>query len=193
MATCAAISATSEAVLGLLRSAAAGSEFAGAAFAHYSHQQFEDPMADGISLHLYRVTIGSGRNQQPRLGLDGLRYRPSLPVDLHYLLTAWAATPMRQQRMLGWALRVIEDTSVLPSGVLNHHGPEGDVFAAAESVEVVWENLAVENWFSIWHGLRSKQPSATYVARMVMLDSDIAIGEYPDVQTRELVMADGTP
>jgi hypothetical protein len=189
MAAYAAISATSQAVLGLLQSAAVGSEFSGSAFAHYHVKHLEQPMAEGVSLHLYRMTIGAGRNQPPRLGLDGIRYKPPLPVDLHYLLTAWAGDPIKQQRLLGWAVRVLEDTPILPAGVLNQHAPEPDVFRSEESVELVWESLSLADWFSLWDGLRTKQPSATYVARMVMLDSDVPLGEYPDVQAREFGMA----
>jgi hypothetical protein len=192
MAAYPAIAATSQAVLGLLDGASVGSEFAGIAFAHYHVKQLEDPMTEGISLVLYRITIGAGRNRAVRIGLDGIRYRPGLPLDLHYLVTAWAPDPIRQQRMLAWAVRVLEDTPILPAGVLNQQAPEPAVFGPEESVELVWEALSLQDTFDLWQGLRTKQPSATYVARMVVIDSDVSIHEYPDVQTRELDLAEAT-
>jgi hypothetical protein len=192
MATYPAIAATSQAILGLLEGAAAGSEFAAVEFAHYHAEQLDDPMPEGLALVLYRVSIGAGRNRPIRIGLDGIRYRPGLPLDLHYLMTAWANDAVRQQRMLGWAIRVLEDTPVLPAGVLNQHPPERAVFGPEESVELVWEALTLQDTFDLWQGLRIKEAAATYVARMVVLDSDVSIDEYPDVQTRELELTETT-
>lgn len=182
-----AISATSEAVLGLLQSAAVGGEFDGVEFAHYQSGDLASPMSEGISLYLYRITVNANRNLPTRLGLDGLRYRPPLPVDLHFLVTAWAETAVRQQRLLGFAIRTLEDTPILPAGVLNQHSPEPDVFRATETVELVFESVTVQDVAYIWDVAQSKeQPSATYVARMVAIESRVAVDEAGLVQTRAL-------
>ncbi len=55
-------------------------------------------MNQGISLVLYRVNVSANRNLPPRRGLDGKRYRPPLPLDLHYLVIAWADDTIKQQR-----------------------------------------------------------------------------------------------
>jgi hypothetical protein len=194
MATYPAIAATSEAVLGLLQSAAVGGEFDGVAFAHYQSGDFESPMADGISLYLYRVTVSSNRNLPPQLGPDGRRYRPPIPLDVHYLVTAWAETAVRQQRMLGFAIRTLEDTPILPAGVLNQHSPEPNVFRPEETVELVYESLTVQDVGYIWDVAQTKeQPSAPYVARMVEIESPVEIDEGTLVQTRELQYAQGVP
>jgi hypothetical protein len=195
MATYPAIAATSEAVLGLLQSAAVGSEFDGVTFAHYQSGSFESPMDNGISLYLYRVTVNANRNLPARLAQDGRRYRPPIPLDVHFLVTAWAETAIRQQRMLGFAIRTIEDTPILPAGVLNQHSPEPNVFRPEESVELVFEIVTVQDIGYIWDVAQTKeQPSATYVARMVTIDSTVAIDEAEPVQTRELEFAQaGSP
>ena len=109
-----------------------------------------------------------------------------MPVDLRYLLTSWARDAARQQRLLGWAIRTIEDTAVLPSGVLNQHGPEPDIFRAGETVDLVMESLATQDLAAIWDvGKPNIQPSVAYLARMVVLESRIEIAEYERVQTRE--------
>jgi hypothetical protein len=195
MATYPAIAATSDAVLGLLQSAAVGTEFDGVAFAHYQSGDFESPMSDGVSLYLYRVTVSSNRNLPPQLGPDGRRYRPPIPLDVHFLVTAWAETAVRQQRMLGFAIRTLEDTPILPAGVLNQHSPEPNVFRPEETVELVYESLTVQDVGYIWDVAQTKeQPSAPYVARMVEIESPVALDEGGLVQTRELQFAQaGSP
>lgn len=182
-----AIAATSEAVLGLLEGAAAGTEFAGARFEHYGTKELNDPMSDGVSLWLYRVTVNTVlRSRPPRMDADGVRYKPSLPLDLHYMLVAWGS-PLKQQRLLGWCARVIEDTPILPVGLLNHYGPERDVFAPDETVELVWEPLSQQDLYDIWDVAKEHaQPAIPYVARMVLVDSLVTLDDYALVQTRDL-------
>jgi hypothetical protein len=185
MAGFSAISATSEAVLGLLQSASVGGEFDGVEFAHYQSTDLGSPMTDGLSLYLYRITVNANRNLPPQLRADGVRYRPPLPLDLHYLVTAWAETAPRQQRMLGFAIRTLEDTPILPAGVLNQHSPEPDVFRSHETVELVFESVSVQDYSDIWDVAQTKeQPSATYVARMVEIESDVSLDGGGLVQTR---------
>jgi hypothetical protein len=196
MASYPAIAATSEAILGVLQRSAAGSEFAGASFDHYQAAGFESPMTFGVSLYLYRVTVSANRNLPPRTGPDGRRRRPPLPLDLHYLITAWAGDAIRQQRLLGFAVRSLEDTPILPAGILNQHGPEPDVFRPEETVELVWEAVAVQDLSDVWNIAQTKeQPSATYAARMVEIESTAALEDdapvqTAPVQTRELAFAE---
>ena len=181
-----AIAATNEALLGLLESAAAGTEFAGTRFDHYGAKDLNDPMSDGVSLWLYRVTVDTiRRNLPPRLAPDGTRYKPSLPLDLHYLLVAWGS-PLKQQRLLGWCARVIEDSPIVPAGLLNHYGPER-VFGPDEAVELAWEPLSQQDVYDIWDVAKEHaQPAIPYVARAVEIESTVPLHEYALVQTREL-------
>lgn len=190
MATYPAIAATSEAVLGLLQSAAIGGEFEGVEFAHYQAGDLASPMTEGVSLYLYRVTVSGNRNLPPQRGPDGRRYRPPIPLDLHFLVTAWAETAIRQQRMLGFAIRTLEDTPILPAGVLNQHSPEPNVFRPEETVELVYESVSVQDFGYIWDVAQTKeQPSATYVARMVEIESLVSVDDAGPVQTRVLEYA----
>ena len=189
MATYPAIAATSEAILGLLRNAAVGSEFAGVSFEHYQATNLQSPMSEGISLYLYRVTVSANRNRPARTGRDGRRYGPPLPLDLHYLTIPWAGDAIKQQRLLGFAVRVLEDTPILPAGVLNQHGPEPDVFRPEETVELVYELVSMQDLSEVWKVSQSKeQPAATYVARMVEIESERPVEEAGLVQTRELAL-----
>lgn len=193
MATYQAIGATSQAVLGLLTSAAASpnAEFAGVPIQLYRGEDLQKPMSEGISLYLHRVVVSTEhRNRLPRVGPDGTRRRPALPLDLHYLLTAWAPDAVRQQRMLGWAIRVLADTPTLPAGLLNHWGPEHDVFLPDETVEVLLEPLTVQDMSYVREVIGGRgEVSATLVARVIELESLDPSPIGPLVQTRDFELA----
>jgi Pvc16 N-terminal domain len=182
-----ALAGTSQAILDLLQGASAETEFAGVTFAHYHGSNLEKPMSEGVSLWLYRVTVNPARNLPPRIEPDGTRRPAALPLDLHYLLSAWAVDPIQEQRLFGWAVRTIEDTPLLPAGVLNRHLAEPGVFRPDESVELAWQPLSLSECLDLWDGVRLKmRPSASYLARIVALESSAEAFEHPDVQTREL-------
>ena len=185
-----AIAAVGKAILALLAAARPTPEFAGAEFELYQGRNFGSPMEEGISLYLHRVTPGSNtRNLPPRQTTDGRRFRPSVQVDLHYLLMPWARDAFKQHRLLGWAMRVLEDTRVLHASLLNQHGPEPDLFAEHECVDVIMETLAIQDIGSILEVTKPNiQVAVPYVVRMVALDSDIELVEAELVQTREFGM-----
>jgi hypothetical protein len=193
VATYHAIAAIGESLVDLLRDASRQTtEFSQIAVELYQAGDLQQPaIKDGVSLYLYRVAVnGTRRNRSPRVGRDGRRYRPSLPLDLHYLLTPWAESAGRQQRLLGWCMRQLEDASILPAGLLNHHGPEHGTFDPAETVELICEPLTLEDMGNIWEAFKTNlQLSAAYVARMVAIDSDQPLPDAPVVQTRVLQAA----
>jgi hypothetical protein len=192
MARYPAIAAMSEAVLGLLRTASIGAEFDGVEFAHYGSANFQSPMSLGLSLYLYRLSVSLTRNLAWRTSADGVRSQPPVPLDAHFLLTAWADDPIKQQRMLGFAIRTLEDTPILPAGVLNQHSPEPDVFRPDETVELVFEAVSVQDASYIWEVAQSKeQPSATYVARMIEIESSVTADDAPSVETRRFALSTG--
>jgi hypothetical protein len=196
MATHRAIAAVGGALLRLLEDACPRADFPTAEFSLIQAGQIKAaPMKEGVSLLLYRVAInGAGRNRAVRVRQDGTRYRPSLPVDLYYLLTPWAESAFKQHRLLGWAMRTLEDTPILPAGLLNQHGPEHDTFGPTETVEIVTEPITVIDLANVWEALEADwQVSVAYVARLVAIDSDLDLVEGPRVQTRELDVTGGPP
>jgi hypothetical protein len=158
-------------------------------FEHYQATNLQSPMSEGVSLYLYRVTVSANRNLPARTGRDGRRYGPPLPLDLHYLVIPWAGDAIKQQRLLGFAARVLENTPILPAGVLNQHGPEPDVFRPDETVELVYELVSMQDLSEVWKVAQTKeQPAATYVARMVEIESERPVEDIGFVQTRELAL-----
>ena len=192
MASFHGIAVTALALRGLLTNACprdARYGFPGAEFRLVTAADLQPPakLATGVSIYLHRVAFNtSRRNLPPRTALDGTRYLPPVPVDLHFLVTAWGRSPEEQHSLLGWAIRTLQDTPVLPAGLLNRFaGDWGEVFHSNESVEIVGEILSLQDMLNIWEVAKhNEQPSVSYVARMVFLDSEIELTESAPVQTR---------
>jgi hypothetical protein len=187
MGTFQAIAATGQAMLGLLSDAIPRDQFPNAQFELYQMSNFQQPMEEGISLFLYRIAPNtSRRNLPPTTGPDGRRFRPPIPVDLYYIATAWAPTAVRQQRLLGWAIRMFEDVPVLPTGLLNNYGPEPEIFKQGETVEIILDQLTLQDLNNFWGVSKaSLQLSVGYIARMLHIQSSMPMTEYAEVQTRE--------
>ena len=189
MARYQAIAATGEAIIGLLRDACARSEFDGALFDLYQPKDFGSPMDEGVSLYLYRVAINtSRRNLPPTIGPDGKRYRPPIPLDFHYVMTAWAKTAARQQRLLGWAVRALHDVPVLPASFLSAYAPEPNVFRPGEAVELIFDSLSLQDMNNLWGTAKIGPPlSVAYLARLIAIESEVELADDgPPVQTRAL-------
>lgn len=187
MAKAQAIAVVGQAVLGMLADNIPQTEFTNARFELYQTSNFTSPMEEGISLFLYRVEINSSlRNLPSRTGLDGISRRPPLPLDLYYLLTVWAKDVVKQQRILGWAMRTLEDAPVLSASRLNNFGPESDVFQPNEKIELIYQSLSLQDLSNLWSAFKVSLPmSVAYIARVVGIDSTISTEETTAVQTRQ--------
>jgi Pvc16 N-terminal domain len=197
MATYHAIAVTAHAIRGLLANSCSDPAFSGAQFRLYQAANFQSqPLMDfGVSIYLYRVAFNSSRRSMPpRTDLRGICFKPPVPLDFYFLLTAWAKSADLQLALLGWAVRTIEDTPVLPAGFLNQFagsvqtasGSERlDVFSANEGVELVGDSLSLQDAMNVWEiAKHNQQPSVPYIARSVLIDSNLVIEEGPPVQTR---------
>lgn len=192
MAKAQAIAVAGQAVLGLLADNIPKSEFTNARFELYQTANFAPPsMEEGISLFLYRVEINSAlRNLPAKTGLDGITRRPPLPLDLYYLLTVWAKDAVKQQRILGWAMRTLEDAPVLSAARLNHFGTETDVFQPGETVEIIFNSLSLQDLSNLWSAFKISVPmSVAYIARVIGIDSTIPAEDSAPVQTRQIDFA----
>jgi len=195
LATYDGIAAVSRAMIGLLEDArdTFAHQSSALGFKLYHASDFDAPMADhalaggfGISLCLYRVAInGSMRNAPRKVEPDGKSYRAPLPLDLYYLLTAWANDVEMEQRLLGWAMRTLHDTPVLPAALINEHTPGSPAFGPSETVEITLDTLSFQDMATIWDKLKPKmQTSVFYIARMVLIESTRALVQAGPVQTR---------
>jgi hypothetical protein len=190
MASYRAIEAVSQAMIGVLKAALLPPEFSTLEIKLYRPADFGDnPPNPGISLYLYRISVNTIKRTLPRpVDQNGYRHRPALPVDLHYLLTPWSGSAEAQQILLGWSMRVLEDTPLLSSELLNP-----DVFLPDENVEIVSEPLPLQEIINIWDAFKPNfQISAAYSVRMVPIDSLIVESEGTPVQTRVFTAGKGS-
>lgn len=181
MAHYAAIRAVGESVLALMREACPAAELQlGASPAFQlaslgSLTEGQTPPAEGFYLVLWRVGIGgSPRNLPPRRARDGRLYKPSLPVDLYFLMLPVAGAADKQTQMLGWALAFLHQLPTLSGEVINRYTQGSPaVFQPEETVELIADPLSTVDYLSLWDRVKSGfQAGMTYVARMVLLDID---------------------
>lgn len=188
MASFQAIAAVSATLLGLLRDSYPRDEFGSSLpFELYQARNFDDPMREGIAISLWRATPnGSRRNFPTRTDAHGRRFRGSLPIDLYYLIVPFAEQAERQQRLLGWVLRAMHELGPMAPTHLNHYLAESEVFTEAESLDAIPEALSVADYLTLWDRLKRLPPAATYVVRLLLIDSDKSLDEYPLVEERNL-------
>jgi hypothetical protein len=183
-----AITAVSQAMLYLLESQYRADDFDGnpLQFEIYLARDFSRPVSAGVSLFLYRVLPnGAHRQPQGRVAPNGQRYRSQLPLDLHFLLTAWAEDPSLQHTLIGWMMRVLDDTPILPVGILDAVAP--GVFRPDETVEISLAEIATEDLLRLWETLTENRYylSVPYVARNIWLESEQLLPGQGMVQERD--------
>lgn len=186
MATFRAFESVSQAVIDLLRDHYDPDAFnQELEFRVYTAHSFAQPMNAGVSLFAFRVLPNAVHRTPPgRMGPDGRRQRSQLPLDLHFILTAWSRDGSAQQAIAAWMMRVLEDYPVLPAGLLNRRTRA--VFRPEETAEVVPAELATEDLLHLWEllGANSYQLSVPYIARNVRIDSELPTPDSPPMQER---------
>lgn len=151
-------------------------------FEVYQGKDFSSPMDAGVSVFVYQVEVNKVQRTLPPAEPG---YRRPLPIDIWLLLTAWAQDSSIEHDILGWTMRTIDDSPILPSGLLNAAIP--GVFSPEETVELAPADLTNEEVFSLWQVLpNSLQLSVPYVARVVRLESSVSVPQGPPVLRREL-------
>jgi|CZKM01.1.fsa_nt_gi hypothetical protein len=177
MATRRAIAAIGKSIVGLLGEECPKAEFPSATFKLCQPSAFRRPkgLRFGISLCLYRVSFDTAqRNPPTRVTASAEpRQRPSLPLNLHFLLSSWATIPERQYDLRGWAMCVLDENPVFSAGLLNRFaGGTSEVFGQQENVEVVPANLDIEQMKAVSELVQIRQqPSIAYVARPVAIQN----------------------
>lgn len=121
-----------------------------------------------LSLYLYRVVA----NKNMRAAWSAVGHsedRAILPLDLHYLLTAWAANAEYEQRLLGKAITCLETTPVLTGPLLD---PAGD-WAVGQSIQLVMDERPTEEIMRIFDSLPGNYKlSVPYIARIARISGE---------------------
>lgn len=182
------IKAVSDVVIGVLRSNYSPEDFNSTelAFNVFLASNFKTGMEAGVSLFMYRVLInGTQRTPSQKPMPDGRRFQTQLPLDLHFILTAWGKDPSMSHSITGWMMRVMEDNPVIPAGFLQNIAP--GVFGEHETVEISPAEFSTEDLLRLWEvtAQNNYQLSVPYVARNVRIDSTRLVSSGAPIQERE--------
>jgi hypothetical protein len=127
--------------------------------------------AHALTIMLYRVDL----NKTVRAGWSAVgsqNGRAHLPVDLHYLLTAWGDNAEFEHRIIGRTLQCLESAPVLSGPLLHASGG----WAENEAVQLVIDEMSTEAVMRTFDSLpHDYKLSVPYVARVVRLDSRTAL------------------
>lgn len=127
-------------------------------------ESLRDPLKPNITIFLYRIAVNPQlRNDPRRVKPDGTVVRQPLPLELSFLVTAWAKDTRDELKIIGRILQVLYEKSELGPADLVGTSWEKD-----DTVQLVLESLPLEDHYRIWDA--NEVPyrlSLTYVARVV--------------------------
>ncbi|MES1971205.1 MAG: DUF4255 domain-containing protein [Pseudomonadota bacterium] len=140
---------------------------------------------DGFAILMWRVAINTQRRARgPRTDIFGRRFKPSLPIDISFLVIPIASAVEKQLRMLGWVMRALEDAGAITAAQLNDYLAEDGIFTVDEDIDLVCDPLNVVDQLSMWDRIRKHPLFANYLVRMVMLDSTQSLDDSGTVLER---------
>jgi len=127
-------------------------------------EALREPAKPTISVFLYRIAVNPAmRNDPRRLRPDGTIVRQPLPLELSFLITAWAKETRDELRIIGRILQVLYEHAELGAADL-----VGTSWEKNDSVQLVLESLPLEDHYRIWDA--NDVPyrlSLTYLARVI--------------------------
>jgi hypothetical protein len=122
-----------------------------------------------LSIFLYRIDF----NKMMRAAWSAVGSQNGvahLPLDLHFLLTAWADNAEFEHRILGKALQCLETTPILSGPLL--YPSLFTSWAPNESIQIVLEEISTEALMRTFDSLPTDyRLSVPYIARITRLDS----------------------
>jgi len=129
----------------------------------------------GLSILLYRVDFDKAMRAS-WAAVSSEDGRAHLPLDLHYLLTAWGDNAEHEHRVVGRTMQILERPGGLSGPLLQ---PGGD-WTAGESVQLYLEDMPTEDLMRTFDSLRCEfRLSIPYIARVVVVSSLDAVPAPP--------------
>jgi hypothetical protein len=144
-------------------------------------EALRDPAKPNITVFLYRIAVNQTmRNDPRRLRPDGILVRQPLPLELSFLVTAWAKDTRDELRITGRILQVLYEHAELgPADLV------GTSWEPNDSVQLILESLPLEDHYRIWDA--NDVPyrlSLTYQARVVGISPADGVKPVPIVDAR---------
>jgi hypothetical protein len=159
-----------------------------------------------LNLFLYQVTANAGwRNAgMPSRDSRGARIsNPPLALDLHYLLTAYGASDLNAEVLLGYAMQLLHENPVLTRQQLRTAlGPQPpvdgqllsgpfknlsavDLADQIELLKITPVYLGTEDLSKLWTAMQARyRPSMAYLVSVVLIQSEARTTVAPPVLKR---------
>ena len=122
--------------------------------------------ANRLSIWLYQITENEFLKNQPPARTNGHTSAQEMPLalNLHYLVTPFAATSEADHRLLGLTMQTLYDNAILPL-----RDPVEDI---SEDLRLVLCRLSLEELTRIWEALREPyRLSVCYMVRVTRVDA----------------------
>lgn len=133
-----------------------------------------------VGIYLHRVVPNQQIGNQRPVGAS--LARPSLALDLHYLITVIAGGALAEQTVAAWVMRELHEHPLLDRSVLSADAG----WRADEVVQVLPAAMDADQLSRVWESFRrTYRLTLPYVARVVRLDPDRVEDAAPVVATRD--------
>jgi hypothetical protein len=156
-----------------------------------------------LNLFLYHVTYNQGWREVglPTRASDGTRIgRPPLAIDLHYLLSAYAAGDYEAQMILGIGMQAVHEVPVLfrdmitkvfttPASDIDQALASADLANQVEMIKIVPQQIGIEELSKLWTAFQSKyRVSAAYAVSVLLIETTTPVIAPLPVLSRNLVV-----
>lgn len=161
-----------------------------------------------LNLFMYRVTTNNGWSnlKEPERNSSGARISlQPLALNLHYLLTAYGASELHAEILLGYGMQLLHETpildreairlSLLPASASSGGGLPNNMRALAfsdlnnqpEQIKIVPEQINTEEISKLWTAFQAKyRPTAAYMVSVVLIESDKPVKSSLPVHSRNI-------
>ena len=129
-----------------------------------------------VNLFLYQTTVNAAWRSMnlPHQARSGETAQPPLPLDLSYLLTAYAEgdDEVRSHRFLGRAMSVLHDHPLLGAAEIKSALEESELHDQVERIRITLQPLSVDEISKLWSGFQTQyRLSVAYQASVVLIES----------------------
>ena len=141
----------------------------------------DNPSNATVGIYLHRVVPNQQVGNQRLPGAAADR-RPSLALDLHYLITVLAGGALAEQTVAAWVMRELHEHPLLDRSVLSADAG----WRADEVVHVLPGEMDADQLSRVWESFRrTYRLTLPYIARVVRLDPEPTFAGAPVVATRD--------